>query len=128
MEINEVRRQHIGVFLLAAVIFLSGYIVYSQKSEPVNYVPVARNEVNNGKSTNDVKTSGSVVNKSVQIININTASLEDLDTLPGIGEKTAQKIIEHRKANGPFKTKEAIMDVSGIGESKYSQIQDLINI
>lgn len=121
MEISETRRQHIGIFLLSAVIFLSGYIVYSQKSEPVNYVPAARNESNNTNSTNDVKKSG-------QPVNINNASLEDLDTLPGIGEKTAQKIIDYRKSNGLFKTKEAIMDVSGIGESKYSQIKDLISI
>lgn len=128
MELNESRRQHIGVFLLVVIIFLSGYIVYSQKSEPVKFEPAPRNLVNSNNNVAVADKSENIENKSTQIININTASLEDLDTLPGIGEKTAQKIIDYRKSNGSFKTKEAIMDVSGIGESKYSQIKDLISI
>ena len=59
------------------------------------------------------------------IININTASLEELSTLKGIGSKKAQKIIEYRTKT-PFKTKEQIMEVSGIGESLYNKIKDNI--
>ena len=46
--------------------------------------------------------------------------------MPGIGEKTAEKILQYRETNGSFKTKEDIMKVSGIGESKYEKIKDLI--
>ena len=59
------------------------------------------------------------------IININTASLEELTTLKGIGEQKAQKIIEYRKKT-PFNTKEQIMEVSGIGKSIYDKIKDNI--
>ncbi|MCL4266657.1 MAG: helix-hairpin-helix domain-containing protein [Anaerolineae bacterium] len=61
-------------------------------------------------------------------ININTATLDQLDTLPGIGPSTAANIIQHRENNGPFVSIEAIMDVSGIGETRFAQIKDLITI
>lgn len=60
------------------------------------------------------------------LININTATLAQLETLPGIGPSTAQKIIEHRESSGPFATIEAIMDVSGIGPAKFGAIKELI--
>lgn len=62
------------------------------------------------------------------LININTAALEELEALPGIGPVTAQKIIDYRAANGMFVDVEAIMDVSGIGEVTYGKIRDLITV
>lgn len=59
-------------------------------------------------------------------ININTANKEKLETLPGIGESTAQKIIEYREKNGKFKTIEDIKKVSGIGDSKYNTLKEKI--
>ena len=61
-------------------------------------------------------------------ININTATKEELDTLPGIGESTAQKIINYRKENGKFSNIEELKEVSGIGDSKFENIKDLICI
>ncbi len=62
------------------------------------------------------------------LININTASLAELDTLPGIGPTTAQKIIDYRDENGPFRTPEDIINVSGIGPGTYERIKDLITV
>ena len=62
------------------------------------------------------------------LININTADMEELDKLPGVGPAIAQKIIDYRTANGSFATIEAILEVSGIGEAKFQQIRDLITI
>lgn len=61
-------------------------------------------------------------------VNINTANQEELDTLPGIGETTAQKIIEYRETNGKFNKIEDLQNVKGIGESKYSEIKDKITV
>ncbi len=61
-------------------------------------------------------------------ININTAGTAELATLPGIGPATAQKIIDQRKKQGGFKDIREIMNVSGIGEKKYSDIKDRITV
>lgn len=61
-----------------------------------------------------------------ELININTATQTQLETLPGIGPSTADKIIQYRKENGNFKNIEDIKNVSGIGDSKYENIKDKI--
>ncbi len=68
-------------------------------------------------------------NKAVsEKININTASLEDLQKLPKIGPKVAQRIVDFRKQNGSFKKIEELMKVKGIGEKIYAQLKDMITV
>ena len=62
----------------------------------------------------------------VDLVNINTATLEELNALPGIGPTTAQKIIDYRDENGAFSTIEDIMNVSGIGPATFEEIRNLI--
>jgi competence protein ComEA len=61
-------------------------------------------------------------------IDINTATAEQLDSLPGIGPAFAQRIIEYRETNGPFKSIEDITLVSGIGDATFAKIRDLITV
>lgn len=59
-------------------------------------------------------------------VNINTATVEELKTLKGVGEKKAEAIIEYRKKNGSFKTKEDLMKVRGIGKKLFDSFQERI--
>ena len=59
-------------------------------------------------------------------VNINTADSAALESLPGIGPSLAQRIIDHRQAQGPFERIEDVKEVSGIGEATFAGIQDLI--
>jgi competence protein ComEA len=63
-----------------------------------------------------------------QKININTATQEELESLPMIGPVLAKQIIDYRTANGPFKEIEDIVDVPGIGPKTFEVIQDLITV
>lgn len=63
---------------------------------------------------------------SSEKISINTATIALLDTLPGIGTVIAKRIVSYRSSNGNFNSIEELMNVSGIGESLFSQVRDLI--
>jgi competence protein ComEA len=65
---------------------------------------------------------------SNSIININTATLEELKTLNGIGDSKAKSIIEYREQSGGFKSKEDIKNVDGIGDKMFEKIKDSIDI
>ena len=78
-------------------------------------------------STSGLETSEENKTES-QKININTANLEELTKLPGIGEATANKIISYRKETGKFKTIEDLKNVPGIGNSKFDNLKDMITI
>ena len=85
-----------------------------------------------GEKVNDVETfenenkiSENFTEKSNKI-NINTATIEQLDELPGVGEATANKIVNHREENGEFKSIEEIKNVNGIGDKKFEDMKELI--
>lgn len=72
--------------------------------------------------------AGSSTQQTGGKVNINTADQAQLDTLPGIGPAYAQRIIQYREINGPFKTIEDIKQVSGIGDKRFEQLKDLITV
>lgn len=61
-------------------------------------------------------------------VNINTADMEQLMNLPGVGEGTARKIIDYRKTNGNFKTLDQLKSVPGIGDKKYEKMKGMLTI
>jgi competence protein ComEA len=73
-------------------------------------------------------TSVATALSSTELININTASVSELDSLPGIGPTTAQKIIDYRQQNGPFVSTADIINVSGVGPGTYEKIKNLITV
>lgn len=62
------------------------------------------------------------------LVNVNTASATELEALPGIGEVIAQRIVDHRTANGPFASVEELLEVSGIGEAILGSIRELVTV
>ena len=60
------------------------------------------------------------------LIDINTATAEELKLLPGIGDALAKAIVSYREENGAFESLEQLMDVSGIGESRFAAVKDKI--
>ena len=84
--------------------------------------------INNKETTLGGSGTNSNVENEKEKININKATKEELDTLPGIGESTAQKIIQYREEHGSFKNIEELKEVKGIGDAKYEEIKDLVDI
>ena len=83
----------------------------------------------NNTTTNTVSTTK--ITEKIEnegFININTATIEELKTLKGLGESKANKIIEYRNTNGLFKTIEELLSVDGIGKTTFEKIKDYIKI
>lgn len=62
------------------------------------------------------------------LVDLNTADITELETLPGVGPSTAAAIVDHRERHGPFASVDALLDVRGIGEAKLAAIRDLVRV
>lgn len=103
-------------------------------TDAVKVIIPAKNSANSVNSVKNVSVINSGINSTssnnIQSgkVNLNTATKEQLKTLTGIGDSTAQKIIDYRNENGKFNNVEDIMNVSGVGDSKYQKIKNDITV
>ncbi|MDA3886045.1 MAG: ComEA family DNA-binding protein [Candidatus Delongbacteria bacterium] len=77
---------------------------------------------------NDQKNINKDLTVNQKIVNINSSLKDDLVKLPGVGPKTADKIIKYRTENGNFETKDDLMKVKGIGPRKLDKLKNLIKL
>ncbi|MBR5497688.1 MAG: ComEA family DNA-binding protein [Clostridia bacterium] len=124
---------------------LSGYVLYEPETTTVPHIEIVTETTTvNGETTTAVQTTAAVtttqqatqqivttqkpVSQADKRININTATVEELTALSGVGEKKAQAIVDYRNENGYFTSVEELTNVSGIGEKTLEKNIDIITV
>lgn len=117
-----------GSRLIDAIEQLGG-LTENADTDSVNLAAILEDEDKIHIYTKDeISESGGVSAAGVGKININTASLEDLKTLPGIGDAIGKSIINYREKNGSFKSLEDLKEVDRIGDKVFEKLKDSITI
>ncbi|MGE7605462.1 helix-hairpin-helix domain-containing protein [Peribacillus frigoritolerans] len=100
------------------------------EDQMVIYVPEVGEEVNGNLENIQVGTSGDAVTKGTSggLVNLNTATQEDLQTLTGIGPSKANAILEYRETVGKFKEVDELKQVTGIGDKTFERLRDSISV
>ena len=95
-----------ALVLVAALVFVSSPLVAQRAAKPPVSAAVA----------------------STEVVNLNSATAAQIASLPGIGLKTAELVVQYRTKNGPFKKIEEVMNVRGIGEKSFLKIKDRLTV
>ena len=99
--------------MMTAIVLVLGLVAAAASAQEAERPPA--------KASNRSASSGTP-------INLNTATVAQLETLPGIGKSTAERILEYRQKNGGFKKVEDLMNVRGIGEKSFLKMKALITV
>ncbi len=106
------RLSAIAAFSICSALLLAAPVVALPQDKPASAPPA----------------QASASTSSKPAINLNVATIEQLETLPGIGRKTAERILEYRTKNSGFKRIEDLMNVKGIGEKSFLKLKPLISV
>lgn len=137
---ERLRKWAILALVVLALVFSVGFLL-GRASVPypigaaVSHVPETNTEnekqdaeENEAADSTAAETGGADQAAPQGIVNINTADADALQTLPGVGEVLAGRIIEYRELSGGFVTVEQLMEVSGIGQQKFDALRDDITV
>ena len=103
-------------------------VVESNNESKVEIVTENINGEEENETKEDNETKNNITNEDNKLININTANINELTTLPGIGEAKANNIIKYREEKGKFNSIEDIKNISGIGDALFNKIKEFITI
>ena len=127
----------VSAAILLCVFSLGFFFGRNQANRNDTVVQVSRstsdtqNELPESTFAKDAASDADVPEEAQQTggkLDLNTATAEELTTLPGIGETIAQRIVDYRAVSGGFVTIEQLMEVNGIGEAKFEDLKDFITV
>ncbi len=140
---DQIITTHLGSVLVVVLVAVSGFVLGSQYKTSATEVAEESTEISASAESSTIQelqqliadpTSQTTVSSETTspviagLVNINSASLAQLETLPGIGPSKAQAIIEYRLKNGPFIRVEDLDKVSGIGPKTLEDLRPLITL
>jgi competence protein ComEA len=105
-----------ALFMLLTIVALAAIPAAAQQSSPKTEKPAS------------AAKAGKSLPTAVAVVNLNTASQAQLESLPGVGPKVAERILEYRQKNGQFKKIEDLMNVQGIGEKSFLKLKPLLTV
>ena len=118
-------KKPVGVLVLVTSVF-AAFMAGFFAGRNLNRSPVQIYQAQTPSHSETITTDTEPLRTTPTVININTATAKELETLPGIGPTMAQRIIDYRTQYGDFSAPEELIKVKGIGESKLMDILDLI--
>ncbi len=123
-------KQAVFVSLVLALVFLAALLLWALCFAPAGQLRMAAcPATQSALMTGGDDSSGTATELLPgELVNINTATAQQLQRLPGIGETLSEAIVAYREANGDFQQTEDIMDVPGIGQGRFSAIADNITV
>lgn len=121
MKLTKLEKITLGLTAVALA-FLAGWYLsrQDQSAQPITPLPAT--------PVPSPTADAPAIPSDALVVNINTATVQELETLPGIGAKKAADIVAYRKANGPFPVVESLTDVPGIGANIMEQCDGLLTV
>lgn len=126
---EQALHQQTCILIAIACLFCAGILLYQVFFQgPVIYQKSGEDRPESSVFSSSEPEPSASSDTATTLINLNTATAEELNTLPGIGPARAQAIITYREEQGEFYTIEQVMEVDGIGEGIFEQIREFITV